>query len=207
MVLPLYHINAECVTLIPTLLSGGSVVVAAAVCSEPVLGLDRTNIACTWSAMVPTIISELVDWDDPRAIAARRHCTHPLFPLLVGPARADLASSSFSTNSNCRSFRRWGRPKAGNIFSNPASARQRTRSGRPGLPWGFEARIVDREGADVPRGESGEVMLRGPGLMHGYYKERRGLPRYWTPRDGCTPETWPTRTKMDTSLSWAAPRN
>ena len=65
LVLPLYHINAECVTLIPTLLCGGSVVVAHRfVVSKFWDWIDTFHV--TWSALVPTIISELVDWDDPQ---------------------------------------------------------------------------------------------------------------------------------------------
>jgi acyl-CoA synthetase (AMP-forming)/AMP-acid ligase II len=66
LVVPLFHINAECVTLIPTLLSGGSVVL-------PRLFSVRRfwdwmdEYRCTWSAIVPTIVSELVNWMDPRA--------------------------------------------------------------------------------------------------------------------------------------------
>ncbi|HEY1856004.1 amino acid adenylation domain-containing protein, partial [Acidocella sp.] len=41
-------------------------------------------------------------------------------------------------------------------------------------PWGFEARIIDREGADVPVGEPGEVLLRGDGMTQGYYKDPVG---------------------------------
>jgi acyl-CoA synthetase (AMP-forming)/AMP-acid ligase II len=40
--------------------------------------------------------------------------------------------------------------------------------GRPGFNW--EARIVDNEGKDVPNGEVGELVLKGPGVMKGYYK-------------------------------------
>ena len=43
--------------------------------------------------------------------------------------------------------------------------------GSPGLPWGFETRIVNREGVELPSGEPGEVLLRGPAMMQGYYKE------------------------------------
>ena len=78
LVLPLYHINAECVTLMPTLLSGGSVVVP-----------HRFNVSqfwdwldeyrCTWSAVVPTIIAQLLDWKDPRA--ERREDRLPADPL------------------------------------------------------------------------------------------------------------------------------
>ncbi len=40
--------------------------------------------------------------------------------------------------------------------------------GRPGFNW--EARIVDEEGRDVPRGEPGELIVRGNGVMREYYK-------------------------------------
>src|SRR3984957_11487637 len=66
LVLPLYHINAECVTLVPTLMSGGSVVIPHRFSvSEFWDWLD--DYECTWSAVVPTIISQLLDWQDPRS--------------------------------------------------------------------------------------------------------------------------------------------
>lgn len=40
--------------------------------------------------------------------------------------------------------------------------------GRPGFNW--EARIVGEDGRDVPSGETGELILRGDGIMTGYYK-------------------------------------
>ncbi len=40
--------------------------------------------------------------------------------------------------------------------------------GKPALVW--DARIVNDAGEDVPKGEVGEVILKGPGVMKGYYK-------------------------------------
>jgi acyl-CoA synthetase (AMP-forming)/AMP-acid ligase II len=40
--------------------------------------------------------------------------------------------------------------------------------GRPGFNW--EARIVDENGRDVERGATGELVLRGNGVMREYYK-------------------------------------
>lgn len=40
--------------------------------------------------------------------------------------------------------------------------------GRPGFNW--EARIVNENGEDVPRGEVGELIIKGDGVMKGYYK-------------------------------------
>ena len=46
--------------------------------------------------------------------------------------------------------------------------------GSPGLPWGFEIRIVGREGEELPAGEPGELLIRGEGMMQGYYKDPVG---------------------------------
>lgn len=44
------------------------------------------------------------------------------------------------------------------------------RRGTVGKPVDCEARIVDRDGADVPAGESGELVLRGDNVMTGYFR-------------------------------------
>jgi amino acid adenylation domain-containing protein len=172
LVLPLYHINAECVTLIPTLLSGGTVVVAHRFVVSKFWDWVE-NFQVTWSALVPTIISELVDWDDPakdrrqaafERIRFFRSSSAPLSPLL---------HQQFLDKFNLPLIQAMGSTEGGNIFSNPVPPGE-NKIGSPGLPWGFEARIVDRQGADVPRGEAGEVLLRGPGMMKGYYKDAEG---------------------------------
>jgi len=40
--------------------------------------------------------------------------------------------------------------------------------GKPGFDW--ECRIVDDQAKDVPKGEPGELAVRGPGVMKEYYK-------------------------------------
>jgi long-chain acyl-CoA synthetase len=90
LVLPLYHINAECVTLVPTLLSGGSVVVPRRFSISQFWDwLD--DFQCTWSAIVPTIVSQLLDWQDPKA-----HLRGPAFERIrfLRSSSAPLAPSS-----------------------------------------------------------------------------------------------------------------
>ena len=118
LVLPLYHINAECVTLIPTLLSGGSVVVPHYfVVSQFWDWMDKYR--CTWSALVPTIVSQLLDWKEPRAdsreavfkrIRFLRSSSAPLSPSL---------HREFLDKFGLPLIQAMGSTEAGNIFSNP----------------------------------------------------------------------------------------
>lgn len=49
---------------------------------------------------------------------------------------------------------------------------ERRKVGSIGLPiWGTEAKVVDEEDEEVPRGERGELVVRGHHVMKGYYKK------------------------------------
>ena len=205
LVLPLYHINAECVTLIPTLMSGGSVVIPRGfVVSEFWNWLD--DYRCTWSALVPTIISQLLDWKDPKAesraaafqrIRFLRTSSAPLSPAL---------HREFLEKFKLPLIQAMGSSEAGNVFSNPVPPGT-NKIGSPGLPWGFETRIVDREGEELPAGEPGEVLIRGDGMMQGYYKDPAGTAAALDAEGGCTPAISPIGTRTVTSSSSAARRN
>lgn len=172
LVLPIYHINAECVTLMPTLLSGGSVVVPHHFSvSQYWDWLEEYQ--CTWSAIVPTIIAQLLDWKDPHAgsrdaafqrIRFIRSSSAPLSPSM---------QREFLDKFKLLLIQAMGSSECGNVFSNPLPPGE-NKIGTPGLAWGFETRIVDRDGADVPRGEPGEVLLRGAAIAQGYYKDAEG---------------------------------
>jgi acyl-CoA synthetase (AMP-forming)/AMP-acid ligase II len=169
LVLPLYHINAECVTLMPALTSGGSVVVPHGfVVSEFWNWIEKYQ--CTWSAVVPTIISQLLDWKEPqtqsRAAALQRirflrSSSAPLSPSL---------HREFVDRFKLVLIQAMGSSEAGNVFSNPLPP-AKNKIGSPGLPWGFEAKIVNPQGVPVSAGEPGEVLLRGDGMMQCYHKD------------------------------------
>ena len=172
LVLPLYHINAECVTLVPTLMSGGSVVIPHGFrVSQFWDWLD--DYGCTWSAVVPTIIGQLLDWKDPKAdsraacferIRFLRSSSAPLSPAL---------HREFLDKFKLPLIQAMGSSEGGNVFSNPVPPGV-NKIGSPGLPWGFDIRIIGREDEDLPAGEPGELLIRGEGMMQGYYKDPAG---------------------------------
>jgi amino acid adenylation domain-containing protein len=172
LVLPIYHINAECVTLMPTLVAGGSVVVPHRFDVSQFWDLF-TEHRCTWSAVVPTIVAQLVDWKDPKVdqrksmlkqIRFLRSSSAPLSPSL---------QREFISKFDLLLIQAMGSSEAGNIFSNPLPPAE-NKIGTPGLAWGFDTRIIDRDGNDVARGTPGEVLIRGAALSSGYYKDSEG---------------------------------
>ena len=168
-VLPLYHINGVSVTTIPTLMSGGSAVIPHGfVVSEFWNWLD--DYRCTWSALVPTIISQLLDWKDPKAetraaafqrIRFLRTSSAPLSPSL---------HREFLEKFKLPLIQAMGSTEGANVFSNPVPP-GKNKIGSPGFPWGFESKIINSEGAALPTGETGEILLRGDGMVEGYYKD------------------------------------
>jgi long-chain acyl-CoA synthetase len=46
----------------------------------------------------------------------------------------------------------------------------KSKPGSVGEPiWGVEAKLLDKSGQEVPQGEMGEIVVRGPNVMKGYY--------------------------------------
>jgi amino acid adenylation domain-containing protein len=172
LVLPMYHINAECVTLMPTLMSGGSVVVPHHfIVSRFWDWIDEHQ--CTWSALVPTIISQLLDWKDPKAESRKAAFDRIRFLRSSSAPLSPSLHREFLEKFRLYLIQAMGCTELGNIFSNPMPP-GKNQIGSPGLPWGIETKIVNRDGVEVASGEPGEVLLRGDAMMQGYYKDPLG---------------------------------
>jgi crotonobetaine/carnitine-CoA ligase len=66
----------------------------------------------------------------------------------------------------------FGMTEIGSGLFMPIEATDMVGSGSCGIPAPFrEARIVDDEGRDVPEGEMGELVVKGPGILKGYYRK------------------------------------
>ncbi|WP_442593476.1 AMP-binding protein [Parapusillimonas sp. JC17] len=163
--LPLYHINGQVIGTLTPFVSGGSIVAPRKFSASKWWTL-ADHYQCTWLNMVPTIIAYLLN-AEPQADDA----TH-------GSVRFGRSASAPLPVEHHQAFeRRFGIPiieamgmteTASVVFCNPQNPSGR-RYGSPGLPCGVEARIAGDNGTAVQDGQIGEVVLRGPNVMLGYF--------------------------------------
>ena len=165
-VLPIYHINGLCVSVMGSLVSGGSL----AMCPRFSNTRFWDNIAAsevTWFSVVPTIISHLLQSDtepspDTRArLRFGRSASSPLAPEV---------QSAFETRFDVPIIETMGLTEtAAQILSNPLPPGTR-KIGSPGVASGIELRILGPDFAPLPAGKEGEIALRGPNVMLEYLK-------------------------------------
>jgi len=165
--LPLYHINAQVVTATSPLIHGGSLVLPHRFSASSFWDLVE-KYQCTWINVVPTMISYLLNGPDPAQKSINtsrvRFCRSASAPLPPSQHRA------FEEKFKIGIIETMGLTEtAAPCFTNPIDFSTR-KVGSPGRPFGNEAKIVDLEGHGLPPGEIGEIMVRGPNVMKGYYK-------------------------------------
>lgn len=165
-VLPIYHINGLCVTIMAPLVAGGSVVV----CDR--FSASRFWTTCadheiTWFSVVPTIISHLLHGDaDPDAATKARI----RFGRSASSALAVETQSAFETRFGIPIVETMGLTEtAAQILSNPMPPGAR-KIGSPGKAYGNEVAILSPDLVPLPTETEGEIAVRGPNVMLGYYK-------------------------------------
>jgi acyl-CoA synthetase (AMP-forming)/AMP-acid ligase II len=182
-VLPLYHINAEIVSVMAPLASGGSVVMPHRFSASAYWDLVR-RYECTWLSVVPTIISYLLDRAGREPECYPERPPHLRFGRSASAPLAPAVHQAFEERFGIPMIETLGLSEtAAPILSNPMPPGVR-KSGSPGLPYGNEIRIVDREGRDLPPGESGEILVRGDNVMSYYYKNPEAT------REALEPDGW-----------------
>jgi long-chain acyl-CoA synthetase len=167
--LPLYHINGQVIATVGPVVSGGSIVMPHRFSVSswwPLVERYRP----TWLNVVPTIIAYLCHGHDLsvsqadacRGVRFARSASAPLPPEQhrLFEQRFDISVIEAMGLTECASI----------AFSNPLDPAKR-RYGSVGLPLGIEARVVAPDGRVLPATQSGEIQLRGPSVMLGYYKD------------------------------------
>lgn len=165
-VLPIYHINGLCVTVMGSLVSGGSFAVVPRF-SASAFWQQADVSGVTWFSVVPTIISHLLHGEkEPKATCRKRI----RFGRSASSALAVETQSSFETRFGIPIVETMGLTEtAAQILSNPLPPATR-KIGSPGIAFGCEVEIQNATGIAMPAGEEGEIVVRGPNVMRGYLK-------------------------------------
>jgi len=164
-VLPLYHINAFAVTMLAPIAHGGSLVMPPRFSAAGFWDM-AINQGCTWLNVVPTIVSYLLEGPAPtrERLARIRFCRSASAALPPEHHRA------FEAKFGIDIIETLGLTETvAPAFSNPIEPQLR-KIGSVGRASGCEARVVDATGAPLADGSVGEIVIRGPQVMPGYYK-------------------------------------
>jgi long-chain acyl-CoA synthetase len=175
-VLPLYHINAFAVTMLAPLAHGGSVALAPKF-STALYWEQVCTQGCTWLNVVPTILAFLLESQlpGPSSSAAIRFCRSASSALPPEHLRA------FEHRFGIGIVETMGLTEtAAPSFSNPLAAAQR-KIGSVGRASGCEARVIDAQLQVLADGVQGEIAIRGPNVMRGYYKNPAATAQAFTP--------------------------
>ncbi len=161
-VLPLCHINAQCVTVMAPLVSGGGVVIPHKF-SVKKFWQQLEETQCTWFSVVPTIVSHLL----------HSHETPPPLPHLrfgrsASSALAAETHRQFENLFGIKLYETMGLSEtAAQILSNPMPPQQ-VKYGSPGIAFGNQVVILDEQGNEAARNTEGEIAVRGDNVMSGY---------------------------------------
>lgn len=170
-VLPLYHINAEIVTLVAPLISGGSVVMPHHFSTRTFWTLIQ-SYQCTWFSVVPTIVAYLLAHGDDQEVKVNGNpaFSQVRFGRSASSALPASTHKAFEDAFGITLIETMGLTEtAAQILSNPLPPFQ-TQYGSPGIAYRNQVKVVAKNGVEPPRGETGELVVRGCNVMQGYYK-------------------------------------
>ena len=160
--MPLFWTGGFALGAMTTLAGRGRIVLHEVVTPESALELlatERCTIMAGWHQAGPLLAHP--GFDRSR-IFLRKGTYHPLAQRLMGADHRAVGVFGMTETATCAAAARWDDP-------------EELRVGTFGVPLaGMTLRIVDSEtGAEAEMSDSGEILVKGPTLMEGYYKVPR----------------------------------
>jgi oxalate---CoA ligase len=161
-VMPLFHIHGIVASSFAALRGGGTVVVPRRFTPHRFWPQAREHGA-TWLSAGPTLHTMILDRADgegpPATLRFTRSCSSALSPALLARAeevyRVPMLEAYGMTEASHQ------------MTSNPLPPAARL-PGSVGVATGTEIAIADSAGSFLADGSTGEVVIRGPGVMSGY---------------------------------------
>ncbi len=167
-VLPFYHINAFCVSLMGALVTGGSLVIPQKFSTSSFWNLIRKH-NCSWFSVVPTQISYLLHNAD-KPDGSSEGCDHLRFGRSASAPLSPEMHEAFEKRFRVPVIETMGLTEtAAPILSNPLPPLTR-KIGSPGIAYGNDVIIADEFQDEVSRGTEGEILVRGRNVLRCYLK-------------------------------------
>lgn len=165
-VLPIYHINGLCVTLMGALVSGGSISMCSRFSASKFWqNAEATDV--TWFSIVPTIVSHLLHGNSEPSKSTRERIR---FGRSASSALAPDVQSAFEHRFGIPIVETMGLTEtAAQILSNPLPPAVR-KIGSPGIAFGNEVAVLDVNFKLCEQNIEGEIVIRGPNVMKEYFK-------------------------------------
>jgi long-chain acyl-CoA synthetase len=165
--MPLFHVNALMTTCMAALWAGGSVVLA------PRFSASRhwqtiSRYGVTYFGSVATMLS-MVNHTYPQGVPDGLDVSRFRFALCGSAPVPVEVLNKFEALFHCPVIEGYGLSESTcRSTFNPIDGRRRV--GSVGLPIGNEVRIFDDDDRELGPRHVGEIVLRGPNIMKGYYK-------------------------------------
>ncbi|MFO7973697.1 MAG: long-chain-fatty-acid--CoA ligase [Candidatus Hydrogenedentota bacterium] len=165
-VLPLFHVNAQVVTILTPLMGGASVVLMKKFNPFAILPMIQKHRPTIMSA-VPTIYNVM-----SRIAKTQEFDLSSIRTFATGAA-------PMPEDTYLEAQRTLKRPIVGGYGLTEATCASVVADSRHPVKWNSVGsplpytiiRLVDEKGVDVPFGEVGEILIAGPTVMKGYYKD------------------------------------
>ena len=167
MIMPLFHVNALMTTCLAALWVGGSVVLAPRFsASQHWETVSRYGV--TYFGSVATMLSMLNN-SYPGGAPPTADLSRLRFALCGSAPVPVEVLKTFESLFDCPVIEGYGLSESTcRSTFNPPDARRRV--GSVGQPIGNEVKVFDDNDRELGAGEVGEIVLRGPNIMKGYYK-------------------------------------
>ncbi|TNY36877.1 long-chain-fatty-acid--CoA ligase [Thermomonospora catenispora] len=162
--LPLYHAFGQTCTLNATVHAGGRVTLMPRFDAARALEVVRRD-GVTVLQGVPTMYIALLDQPGASDLSLLRLC------VSGGSALPPAVARAYRSRLGCTIIEGYGLSE-----TSPVAATNRagsgSRLGSIGRPIaGVEMKVVDEDGTELPPGRIGEIVIRGPNVMKGYWND------------------------------------
>ncbi len=163
--LPLFHVNAQFVGVIPALTVGGTVVLLEAFSARKFWNQVRAH-NCTAMSIVPMVLRTMLA-QPPSDDDARHNVRFSFYALPTSSEEWD----TFERRFGVKLIEGYGLSETFGICSSNPLVHGRAKRHCIGLPvLGRQMRVVDDDMNDKPVGETGQIIVRGEPMFSGYYK-------------------------------------